>query len=156
MTPAFAAASSIAARVPSVLIAQIQSTETFAAARFGVEIAFFGASDLVAAVPEFSTDAIASDLNAAASVLRATIGATQTAMVDVSGNIKELGELLEEIRSGSVGRLVQMAAVSPMTWALLGGVVLVSAEIARREIRHASDEPPGSGDPDLLASWGLP
>jgi len=136
------------------MIAQLQVSDTVAAARIGVEIALASATDWVAAVPEFSAEVLTTEMNAAASVIRAAFEASQTAAGDVSVLTRELGELLAEIRSESVGQLVRLAIVSPMTWILLGIVVAISAEIARREIRHAAEGPPGAGDPDLLASWG--
>ncbi|WP_435015691.1 hypothetical protein TA3x_003237 [Tundrisphaera sp. TA3] len=156
LSPILSAASSAATlAAPSALLAEIASSDTYEATRDGIELALAVVSDLAESLPRISSEVLALELDSATSMVRAALDASQLDPVDVSGLVREMGELIASVRSHSVGRLVRMAALSPVTWIMLGVLVVVSTELARRELRNSASEPPAGGSPDLLATWGI-
>lgn len=121
--------------------------------RTGVRLALAEISTPIHATP---LEPFAFDFDSTFSMLQAALTASPMSTVDVSDLIRDMGILVASLQGESVGRLVQLAAFSPWTWVTLGVVVVVTAELMRRELRNAAETPGLDGEPNLLAPWGIP
>ena len=69
---------------------------------------------------------------------------------------RNLRDLLGQFRSLAIGLHDRLAGGDPTAMLLLGVVVLVVAEVARRELRKGQEGPPSiPEDPDLGTTWGI-